>query len=299
MKKETNLIPFEKEIKNKIYTIRDTQVMLDTDLAELYDVPIHRLNEQVKRNIERFPDNFMFQLTEEEYKILSSQFASSSYDSNYGGRRYLPYVFTEQGVSMLSGILRSKVAIQTSIQIINAFVQMRKFIFKNADLFYRLDSVERKHLEFEIKTGKNFKKVFDALQTQKPKQGIFFEGQIFDAYKFISGLIKSAKKSIILLDNYIDESVLTHLSKRDPKVSVIIYIGNLTEQLKLDLKKYNSQYPLIEIKEIKSVHDRFMIIDDKEIYHIGASLKDLGKKWFAFSKIDKSGLLLLDRLQNN
>jgi len=308
MKKEITILNQE-NIANKIYTIRRVQVILDRDLAILYDVPTKQLNRAVKRNIERFPENFMFQLTDDELKILGPQFATlengqelrfqnGTSRHEHGGRRYLPYVFTEQGVSMLSGVLRSNTAVKVSIQIIDAFVAMRRFISKNAEIFTRLDGVEKKQLEYRIKTDKKFEKVFEAIENKEfvKKQGIFFEGQIFDAYKFISDLIRSAKKSIILIDNYVDDSVLTLFSKREKNVSVEIYTKNITKQLKLDLNKYNSQYGKIEIKELKHSHDRFMIIDSKNVYHIGASLKDLGKKWFAFSRFDKAAFRLLDRL---
>lgn len=284
------------EIKNKIYTIRGLQVIFDKDLATLYGVETKVFNQAVKRNIDRFPDNFRFQLAEVEYENLRSQFVTSS--SQHGGRRYLPYVFTEQGVSMLSAVLKSKTAIEVSIKIINSFVNMRKFISQNADIFKRLDLMEKRQISFEIKTEDKFDNILNALEdkTLKPKQGIFFEGQMFDAYVFVSDLIKSARESIVLIDNYVDETVLTLLSKRDKKCSAIIYTKNLTKQLKLDLEKHNSQYSLIEIKELKEAHDRFLILDEKNIYHIGASLKDLGKKWFAFSKFETGAIDILGKL---
>ena len=200
---------------------------------------------------------------------------------------------------MLSGVLRSDIAIKVSIQIMNAFVSMRRFISKNAEIFIRLDTVERKQLESQIKTDKNFERVFEAIEDKGfvKKQGIFFDGQIFDAYVFVSDLIRSAKESIVLIDNFIDDSVLTLFCKRNDNVSVVIYTKNLTKQLRLDLEKHNSQYPIVMIREFNRAHDRFMIIDDKEVYHIGASLKDLGKKWFAFSKFEKDGFKLIEKLK--
>ncbi|MDD4352974.1 MAG: ORF6N domain-containing protein [Candidatus Nanoarchaeia archaeon] len=283
------------KIKNRIYSLRGIQVMLDMDLAEFYKVKIKRLNEQVKRNIERFPDNFMFQITLEEYNILRSQFATLN-NGRGQHKKYLPYAFTEQGVAMLSGVLKSNTAVKISIHIINAFVSMRRFISSNAQIFQRLDNIEIKQIEYD----KKFEEVFDAIQSKEinPDKGIFFEGQIFDAYKFVSDLIRTAKESIIFVDNYIDDSVLTLFSKKDKNVKVIIFTKEVSKQLMLDLKKYNSQYSSIELKEFDKSHDRFMIIDNKEIYHFGASLKDLGKKWFAFSKFDKEAIYaLLDRLK--
>ena len=266
------------KIKNKIHNIRDKQVMLDRDLAELYQVKSIRLREQVKRNIDRFPTNFCFQLTYSEIDFLVSQNAIPS-KKHLGGS--LPYVFTEQGVSMLSAVLNSKKAIEISIQIINAFVEMKRFISQNQDVFKRLNIVETKLLEHD----NNFNKIFELLENQTPKKGIFFEGQLFDAHTFISDLIRQAKTQIKLIDNYIDDRTLKILNKRNKNVNVTIYTKKITKNLKQDIKKYNSQYEPIEIKPFNLSHDRFLIIDD-EIYHIGASLKDAGKTWFAFSKMN-------------
>ena len=269
-------------IQNRIFAIREVQVMLDRDLAEMYGVTTSRLNEQVKRNIERFPEYFMFQLNKDELKKWMSQVAISNKEKM--GIRRMPYAFTEQGVSMLSAVLRSETAIKVSIEIMNAFVEMRKFIATNAGVFQRLDKVEQKLIE----TDQKFEQIFKALEDKsiKPKQDIFYDGQIFDAYIFIADLIKSAKRSILLIDNYIDESVLQLFTKRKRAVSVKIYTKNITKILKQDLAKHNAQYSRIEIEKFTKAHDRFLIIDDTTVYHFGASLKDLGKKWFAFSKMD-------------
>jgi hypothetical protein len=293
------------DIKDKIITIRNTQVMLDSDLAGFYGVDTKRLNEQVKRNKDRFPIDFCFRLNESEFNLLRSQNATSEGNSKSlrsqnatskgkGGRRYLPYVFTEQGVAMLSAVLKSDTAVKMSIQIMSAFVAMRHFLIENAQIFGRLDSLEFKQME----TDKKLDTVLDALghKELQPKQGIFFEGQIFDAYKFACDLIRKASKSIVLIDNYIDETVLDIFTKRNKKVTVTIYTKSISAQLKLDLKKHNEQYPAIEIKEFKKAHDRFLIIDDKTVFHIGASLKDLGKKWFAFSKMDINAINVLSKL---
>ena len=282
-------------IQSRIYTIRGLQVMIDNDLADIYGVEVKRLNEQVKRNTERFPTEFCFQLSEEERQNLKSQFATSS----WGGRRTNPYAFTEQGVAMLSGVLKSETAVRTSIQIINAFVAMRRFIATNAQVFQRLGAVERKQIEYKEETDQKFEQIFNAIEERsiKPKQGIFFDGQIFDAYRFVSDLFMTAKKSIIIIDNYIDDTVLTHLTKRHDTVSVTILTKTISKQLALDVKKFNEQYPTIEIKEFDNSHDRFLIIDNKTVYHFGASLKDLGKKWFAFSKMDIGAAEMLTRLE--
>lgn len=278
-----NSILTAKNIQNRIFTIRGVQVILDSDLAEMYQVETRVLNQAVKRNSDRFPIDFMFQLSKEEFEnILISQFVISS--SEHGGRRKLPYVFTEQGVSMLSSVLKSTIAVNVSINIIRAFVEMRKFMIHNASFFQRIENVEQKQLQTDLKINH----ILNALEDKSlsPKQGIYFSGQIFDAWVFISDLVKSANKSIILIDNYIDESVLNLFLKRKDGVAVEIYTANLTAALKTDLAKHNKQYSPIEIKVFKNVHDRFLIIDEKQVYHIGASLKDLGKKLFAFSKME-------------
>ncbi|OGP77122.1 MAG: DNA-binding protein [Deltaproteobacteria bacterium RBG_16_49_23] len=295
------------DIQSCIYAIRNVQVMLDSDLARLYGVETKVLNQAVKRNIERFPQEFSFQLTVEESNFLRSQFVtlkgemnlkSQIVTSSWGGRRKAPYAFTEQGVAMLSAVLHSDTAIKISIQIINAFVTMRKFISANAQIFHRLDGLERKQIEYKVETDEKFKRVFDAIEEKdiKPRQGIFFDGQIFDAYQFVSDLIRTARKSIVVIDNYIDDGVLTVLSKANKKVQITILTKTISQQLALDVKKYNEQYPAIMIKEFYNSHDRFLIIDGKTVYHFGASLKDLGKKWFAFSKFDKDAFKLLERL---
>ncbi|WP_449387220.1 ORF6N domain-containing protein [Chryseobacterium lineare] len=271
-----------KEIRNLIYSIRGRQVMLDSDLASLYQVETKNLNKAVKRNIERFPVSFCFQLTEEEVENLRFQFGTSSL--SYGGRRYLPYVFTEQGVAMASAILRSDIAVKVSVEIMEAFVEMRKMLISNASLFHRLDNIELKQLQADQK----FEEIFKALESDKlhAEKGIFYNGQVFDAYTFVSDIIRSAKSSITLLDNYVDDTVLTLLGKRNTNVTATIYTKSISNQLRLDLQRYNSQYPSIEVEIFSDAHDRFLIIDSTELYHIGASLKDLGKKWFAFSRMD-------------
>lgn len=281
-----------KHIENKIFTIRGVQVMLDSDLAELYQVETKVLNQAVKRNIDRFPESFRFQLNDEEKSELVTncdRFDKLKHSSSN------PYAFTEQGVAMLSAVLRSDVAVKTSIQIMQAFVNMRKFLLNNASLFQRLDQLETK----QLKTDEKVEKVFKALEAGivQPEKGIFFEGEIFDAYSLVSKIIKSANESIILIDNYVDDSVLTLLTKRDNNVSAFIYTQKITKALRLDLEKHNEQYSSIQVHALKNSHDRFLIIDEKHLYHIGASLKDLGKKWFAFSQMDDLVQSVLDRLK--
>ena len=270
------------DIQNRIFTIRGLQVMLDSDLAEMYDVETKNLNLAVKRNIDRFPDFFRFQLTEKEYKSLRLQIETSK--ENRGGRRYMPYVFTEQGVAMLSAVLRSKTAIKVSIQVMQAFVDMKKFISLNAGVFQRLEQIEAK----QIGTDRKFEKIFKAIEEKSitPKQNIFYNGQVFDAYTLIADIIRSAKKSIILIDNYVDDTVFKQLAKRDKNVKAVIYSKADNKIIKQDLQAHNKQYPKIELRKLTTAHDRFLIIDDRTVYHFGASLKDAGKKWFACSKLD-------------
>ncbi len=268
------------QIENRIYTIRGIQVMLDSDLAEMYDVETKVLNQAVKRNLDRFPNEFRFQLTKDELDNLRSQIVTSSL--SHGGRRGLPYVFTEQGVSMLSAVLRSNMAIKVSIQIIQAFVTMRKTFANLHGLIQRLEGLESKQLI----TDSKLEKVLKALEKDsQPKQGVFFEGQLFDAHVFASDLIKKAQKSLVLVDNYIDETTLLLLSKRKKGVECMVHTRN-NATLKKDIEKHNLQYPEISVIENRNSHDRFLVIDNTDLYHIGASLKDLGNKCFAFSRMD-------------
>lgn len=292
------------DIQKYIYTIRGFQVMLDEKLAELYGVETRVLNQAAKRNSQRFPAEFMFQLTETEWEVLRPQFATSRVnslrsqivtlkDGRGQHRKYLPYVFTEQGIAMLSAVLRSETAVKVSVQIMNAFVAMRRFLLSNAQVFQRLDSLELK----QAQTDQKVERVLNAIEDKSaiPKQGIFFDGQVFDAYAFVSDLIRSAKHRIILIDNYVDESVLLLLAKRKAGVEAQLLTRTISRQLAQDVVKFNAQYPAIEAREFKLAHDRFLIIDD-DIYHIGASLKDLGKKWFAFSKMEMGAIEMLGRV---
>ena len=272
------------DIKPMIQVIRGQQVMLDRDLAQLYGVETRRINEQVKRNIERFPDDFMFQLNKEEFENWKSHFATSN--SIVMGARKLPYAFTEQGIAMLSSVLKSQTAVDVNIRIMRAFVSMRRFISTNAQLFQRLETIEYHQLEMkqhQEATDKRIDEVFKRLDANIPPiQGIFYDGQVFDAYRFVSDLIRKAKRSIVLIDNYVNDTVLTLLDKRDNGVTATIYTQRISNQFQLDVDRHNAQYPPMEIKQFNKAHDRFLLVDD-EVYHIGASIKDLGKKWFGFT----------------
>ena len=311
------------QIEGLILTIRGKQVILDRDLARLYGVETRVLNQAVQRNIERFPEDFMFKLTKEEFDNLRSQIVTSNEEvlrsqnvtieneekdltsqivisNKRGGQRYVSYAFTENGIAMLSSVLRSPMAIATNIHIMRAFNAMRHFIGSHAQVFQRLEVVERNQLALTTQVAENNKKleeVFRRLDAgdAKPEHGIFFDGQIFDSYSFINDRIREAKKRIILIDNYIDDSVLKMLDKREKGVTVKLYTNLSFGSLKMDLKKHNAQYAPIDAEQFNRSHDRFLCIDDT-VYLVGASLKDLGKKWFGFSKMDWTTDQLLNKI---
>ena len=300
-----SLQPLE-NIENLILVIRGKQVMLDRDLARLYGVETRVLNQAVQRNIERFPEDFMFQLSLKEMRETSenkevTDLTSQIVISNKrGGQRYLPYVFTENGVAMLSSVLRSQQAININIQIMRAFNAMRHFIISNAQVFQRVENIEKNILALnasKVDTDKKFEEVFRRLDdgSTTPMQAIFYDGQIFDAYKFVSERIREAKKRILLIDNYIDETVLAMLDKRGKDVTAKVYTKNISRQLSLDFEKHNAQYTPIEVEQFDRAHDRFLCIDDT-VYLIGASIKDLGKKWFGFVKLEQTTDELLSKM---
>ena len=273
------------EIKNLIYTIRGKQVMLDSDVAMLYHYETKNVNKAMKRNIDRFPEDFCFQLTNDEFKNLRFQFGTLNKKVNNGKvtRKYLPYVYTEQGISMLAGVLKNDIAVQVSISIIRAFIEMRKFMSSNSQIFERLTNVEYKLLEQD----KKFDEIFNQLQYEENiKQKIFFEGQIYDAYSLVIDIIKRAKSKIMIIDNYIDDSILKILVKKNKNVEVVILTSKNSNISKLDIQKFNKEYPILKVAKTDKFHDRFIIIDNKELYHCGASIKDLGKKCFGINKID-------------
>ena len=295
----TDIIPViaeTKDIKSLIYVVRGQQVMMDSDLAMLYQVDTKVFNQAVSRNIKRFPENFRFQLTKEEFDALRSQVASSN---GRGGRRYRPYMFTEQGIAMLSGVLRSDVAIQVSIRIMNTFVEMRRFIANNALLFEKVSDIELKQLEYQKSTDEKFDKVFKYIEDHaESEQKIFFDGQIYDAFSLITSIIQKAQKEIILIDGYVDIDTLNILAKKNAGVDVKIYTYASAQLTNRDAANFNAQYPILTVKRTQVFHDRFIILDGKTAYHIGASIKDAGKKCFGISLINDSGLVaeLLKRL---
>lgn len=293
------------QIQNKILIIRNQQVMIDRDLAEMYGVETKRLNEQVKRNIERFPERFCFQLNDIEFENWKSQFATSNSHKNdenlksqiatssWGGTRKLPYAFTEQGCAMLSAVLKSETAVQVSIKIMDAFVQMRHFLRNNAEIFTELKTIKQHLIDSDIhqrEADKRIDELFDLMDKYhiEDKQGIFFQGQIFDAYAKFESFIQKAKAQIVLIDGYVDLTILERLAKKKKNVNVTIYTDPKTKLTAQDIKKFNAQYPGLTVQYTTKMHDRFLIIDNTVLYHIGASLKDLGMKCFAFEVLDSS-----------
>ena len=281
----------ENSIRSKIHLIRGQQVMLDRDLAELYLVETKALNQAVKRNIERFPENFMFQLNDTEFENWRSQFVTSNSDKM--GLRRPPYAFTEQGVAMLSAVLKSETAVKVSIQIMNAFVSMRHFLQNNAEIFVELKTMRQHQIDTDVHLNETDKKIDELFSLMdkyniKETQGIFFQGQIFDAYAKFESFLAAAKKEIILIDNYVDLSIFQRLAKKKKGVNVTIYTDPKTKFTAQDIQTFNAQYPTLTVNHTTKTHDRFLIIDNATIYHIGASLKDLGKKCFGFSILDLS-----------
>ena len=278
------------DIKKLIYTIRGKQVMLDSDVAMLYHYETKNINKAVKRNLDRFPEDFCFQLTEMEFQNLRFQFGTLNKKVNNGDvtRKYLPYVFTEQGISMLSGVLKNEIAVKVSVNIMRAFVEMRKFLMINGQVFERLTNMEYKLLEHD----KKFDEVFNRLQLEENiKQRIFFDGQIWDSYSIIVDIIKKAHKKILIIDNYIDDSILKMLAKKKNGVEVVILTSDKSNIENLDIKKFNKEYPILKVTKTNKFHDRFIVIDNKEMYHLGASIKDLGKKCFAINRIEDTEII--------
>lgn len=272
-----------KDIKNLIYTIRGMQVMLDSDVANLFKYTTKNINKSVKNNAEKFPEYYCFQLTTKEYNFLITRRYNITKIGRSNNRKYLPYVFTEYGITMLAALLKSEVAVNISIKIVNTFMQMRKNFSENNQVFERLTSLEYKLLEQEKKINNI---LGDLKFEENIKQKIFFKGQIYDAYSIIIDIIKSANKKILIIDNYIDDNVLKMLSKKKKDVEVTILTSIKSNIEKLDIKKFNKEYPILKLEKTNKFHDRFIIVDNKEMYHLGASIKDLGKKCFGINKIE-------------
>ena len=278
-------------VKNCVYMIRGEQVMLDSDLADIYGYELKAMNQQIKRNIERFPEDFMFQLTRDEVELVKSQFVTSRENTFFagqgGGRRKLPYAFTEQGIYMLATVLKGELATKQSIFIMRAFKEMRHFIANNALMFEKINSIELKQLEYQKESDEKFSKIFSYMSDhEESNQKIFFDGQIFDAFSLLAEIISHAKKEIILIDGYIDVVTLNILAKKNAGVNVLAYTLPSARITTQDINNFNAQYPTLTVKKTIAFHDRFLIIDGVEGYHIGASLKDAGKKCFGMNKIE-------------
>ena len=286
MNSEIQVISSVEDIKNRVYWIRGKQVMLDYDLAEIYGYEVKRLNEQVKRNNRRFPEDFMFQTTREEVELVKSQIATSRKGTL---RRKLPYAFTEQGIYMLATVLKGELAEQQSIFIMRAFKEMRHFIANNALMFEKINAIELKQLEYQKDADEKFGKIFEYMADhEESNQKIFFDGQIFDAFSLLTEIIGHAKTDIVLIDGYIDVATLNILAKKKTGVAVLTYTLPSAKITAQDISNFNAQYPSLEVKKTTAFHDRFLIIDGVEGYHIGASLKDAGKKCFGITKIEGS-----------
>ena len=281
-----------------IYAIRGKQVMLDSDLAMLYQVETGALNRAVKRNETRFPDDFRFQLTKDEYTNLKCQIGISS-ENEYGGRRTLPYAFTEQGISMLSSVLKSDVAVNVSIGIMRTFVEMRKYMANTSLLYDRMNAMEERQITYQNETNEKFERVFEYIADhEESQQKIFYDGQIYDAFSLLVDFISGAEKNIVLVDNYVDVGTLNILAKKKSGVDVTIYTVKKTRLSEKDVETFNQQYSKLEVQYTGVFHDRFLIIDETKAYHIGASLKDAGKKCFAISLLNDEGVVydILQRL---
>ena len=273
--------------RSMIHTVRGRQVMLDSDLAELYGVETKALNRSASRNSARFPEDFRFKLGHDEFKSLRCQIGTSNNGDGRGGRRYMPYAYTEQGVSMLSAVLRSEAAVRVSVQIMRAFVEMRHFIADNAHMFEQVRNVERRQIEYQQKTDERFERVFDYMESHEaPRQKVFFEGQVWDAFELLVSLVQRAKKSVLLVDGYTDAGTLNILAKKNEGVSVTVWTHPKAKLTAKDVEIFNTQYPMLTVLRIDAFHDRLIILDGAEAYLVGASLKDAGKKAFGITRIE-------------
>ena len=295
-------------IRSRIFTIRGVQVMLDRDLAELYGVPTKVLNQAVKRNIERFPERFMFQLTKDELADLRSQIVTSNIDTSLRSQivtlnkrqgqhlKYMPYAFTEQGIAMLSAVLKSATAVSVSIRIMDVFVAMRRTLASLAPLLSRIEATERRQLKQEDAQARNeerFKLILDAMRDKKfPPQKVFYDGQIYDAFEQMKKFVRMARNELIIIDPYFADCVLPLIAQKRQSVSVLVVKNSRNRLLhNVDVTRFNAQYGnSLTVKVSDKFHDRFLIIDKTTLIHIGASLNHLGKKCFAFSSLDKSNI---------
>ena len=290
MEDTTELIIVE-SIRDHVYMLRGEQVMIDSDLADIYGYELKAMNQQVRRNIDRFPEDFMFQMTRDEVDLVKSQFVTSRENTFFsgqgGGRRKLPYAFTEQGIYMLATVLKGELATKQSIFIMRAFKEMRHFIANNALMFEKINAIELKQLEYQKDADEKFGRIFEYMaEHEESNQKIFYDGQIFDAFSIFADIIGHAKKEIVLIDGYIDVVTLNILAKKNAGVDVLAYTLPSARISTQDINNFNAQYPTLTVKRTTAFHDRFLIMDGVEGYHIGASLKDAGKKCFGINKIE-------------
>ncbi len=302
IKEEHSIVADAVSIQGMIYVVRGKQVMLDSDLAILYQVETKNLNKAMKRNIARFPEDFCFQLSTEEYSNLKFHFGTSSRDNDengHGGRRTPPYVFTEQGISMLSSVLRSDVAINISITIMRTFIEMRKYMENTSLLYDRINEIEVNQKAYQIESNEKFNQVFKYISDhEESQQKVFYDGQIYDAFSLIIRIISDATSKIILVDNYVNTETLNILAKKQKDVAVTIYTDRRTKLTHKDVEVFNKQYPKLRVRHTNAFHDRFLIIDENKAYHVGASLKDVGRKCFAITLLNDKGIIydLMQRL---
>lgn len=293
---DTTELKIVESIRDHVYMLRGEQVMIDSDLADIYGYELKAMNQQVRRNIDRFPEDFMFQMTRDEVDLVKSQFVTSRENTFFsgqgGGCRKLPYAFTEQGIYMLATVLKGELATKQSIFIMRAFKEMRHFIANNALMFEKINSIELKQLEYQKDADEKFGRIFEYMANhEEDNQKIFYDGQIFDAFSFLADIIGHAKKEIILIDGYIDVITLNILAKKNAGVNVFAYTLPSTRITAQDINNFNAQYPMLTVKKTIAFHDRFLIIDGVEGYHIGASLKDAGKKCFGMNKIEGTNVV--------
>ena len=277
-----------KNIEECIYNIRGQQVMLDSDVAYFFGVETKNLNKQMKRNANRFPEDFCFQINSLEFKNLRFQ----NVTSNYGGRRYLPYAYTEEGIITLAGVLKNDIAAKMSVEIARKFIQMRKFILENGDVLLALAKLQNRQIEFENETNRKFDEVLKLIsKADLPKQAIFSAGQFYDAYEYISSIVRRANRSIILIDPYCDAKAFTFLKNKKESVELTVCSSRLSKLEKEEIEKFESQYGKINIKQLDDNHDRFLIIDNEECYQLGASLNYAGKKMFDIIKNENKEII--------
>lgn len=278
------------KIEDCIFTIRGVQVMLDSDVAYYFGIDVKRLNQQMKRNKERFPEDFCFQLNSTEFKNIRLQ--NVTFNSPIKSRKYLPYVYTEQGIMALSGVIKNDTAVEMSIKIVRAFVSMRKFILENSDTLLELAKLQNRQINFEIETNNKFDEILNLIEKKDlPKRALFYDGKFYDAYEFICEIIRKAKSSIVLIDPYCDNHTFTFLKNRNDGVSIYIFLSSKSKLSQNEISIFESEYGAIAIGKLDTMHDRFLIIDRNECYSLGTSLNYMGQKTFCINKIEKQEII--------